>query len=66
MAFAPTLESLAGHRVPAWYDDAKFGIFIHWGLFSVPAFAARAESVAAAFRDHYDRAIWRHEELPRR
>jgi len=57
MAFAPTLESLAGHRVPAWYDDAKFGIFIHWGLFSVPAFAARAESVAAAFRDHYDRAI---------
>jgi alpha-L-fucosidase len=25
--------------MPAWFDDAKFGIFIHWGLYSVPAFA---------------------------
>ena len=24
--------------MPAWYEDAKFGIFIHWGVFSVPAF----------------------------
>lgn len=28
-----------GHRVPAWFEDAKLGIFIHWGLFSVPAWA---------------------------
>ncbi|NMC04880.1 MAG: alpha-L-fucosidase [Candidatus Lokiarchaeota archaeon] len=27
------------HPLPAWFDDAKFGIFIHWGLYSVPAFA---------------------------
>src|SRR3954464_2034217 len=25
---------------PEWYTDAKFGIFIHWGVYSVPAFAA--------------------------
>src|SRR3954453_22596629 len=25
---------------PQWYTDAKFGIFIHWGVYSVPAFAA--------------------------
>jgi hypothetical protein len=25
-------------EVPAWYLDAKFGIFIHWGVYSVPAF----------------------------
>lgn len=31
--------SLKNHRVPAWYDDCKLGIFIHWGLYSVPAFA---------------------------
>ena len=27
-----TWESVGTHRVPAWYDDAKLGIFIHWGL----------------------------------
>ena len=31
-------DSLAAWRVPAWYQDAKFGIFIHWGVYSVPAF----------------------------
>jgi alpha-L-fucosidase len=38
-AFSPTLESLNRHILPTWFDDAKFGIFIHWGLYSVPAFA---------------------------
>lgn len=32
-------ESLESHHVPAWYRDAKFGIFIHWGVYSVPAYA---------------------------
>jgi alpha-L-fucosidase len=36
--FAPTWDSLARFRVPEWYQDAKFGIFIHWGVYSVPAF----------------------------
>jgi len=31
-------ESLRASRVPDWYRDAKFGIFIHWGVYSVPAF----------------------------
>lgn len=39
MRFEPTEESLRAHVIPDWYHDAKFGIFIHWGLFSVPAFA---------------------------
>ncbi len=30
--------SLVNHKVPDWYRDAKFGIFIHWGVYSVPAF----------------------------
>jgi alpha-L-fucosidase len=37
--FEPTLASLNSHALPPWFDDAKFGIFIHWGLYSVPAFA---------------------------
>lgn len=32
--------SIDTRPIPAWYTDAKFGIFIHWGLYSVPAFAA--------------------------
>jgi alpha-L-fucosidase len=31
-------ESLRKHKVPKWYEDAKFGIFIHWGVFAVPAY----------------------------
>ncbi len=37
--YKDTWESLAQYRVPEWYADAKFGIFIHWGIYSVPAFA---------------------------
>lgn len=36
--FSATWESLKGARVPAWYEDGKFGIFIHWGVYAVPAF----------------------------
>src|SRR5450432_3638732 len=37
--YSPTLESLNQHPLPAWYADAKLGIFIHWGLYSVPGWA---------------------------
>jgi hypothetical protein len=36
--FVAEWRSLEGFEVPAWYRDGKFGIFIHWGLYSVPAF----------------------------
>lgn len=32
-------DRIPGHRAPPWFEDAKLGIFIHWGLFSVPAWA---------------------------
>jgi alpha-L-fucosidase len=37
--FAATTESLATHALPRWFDDAKFGIMIHWGIFTIPAWA---------------------------
>jgi alpha-L-fucosidase len=37
--YAPTAESLATHPLPTWFDDAKFGIMIHWGIFTIPAWA---------------------------
>src|ERR1700722_6429202 len=39
--FEPTEQSLAKHRVPSWYMNAKLGIFIHWGIYSVPGYAPR-------------------------
>src|SRR5947207_2053891 len=36
--FRPDWESLGKYEAPEWYRDAKFGIFIHWGAYSVPAF----------------------------
>lgn len=38
--FRPDWASLKGYTSPSWYDDAKFGIFIHWGVYSVPAFGS--------------------------
>jgi alpha-L-fucosidase len=38
-AYEPTVESLNKHPLPQWYNDAKLGIFIHWGLYSVPGWA---------------------------
>jgi alpha-L-fucosidase len=38
--FQPDWQSLAKYRAPDWYRDAKFGIFIHWVLYSVPAFGS--------------------------
>ena len=37
--YEPRWESVDRRPNPAWYGDAKFGIFIHWGVYSVPAFA---------------------------
>jgi alpha-L-fucosidase len=37
--FQPTWESIDRRPTPAWFTDAKFGIFIHWGVYSVPAYA---------------------------
>ncbi len=37
--FQPAWDSLKqNYKVPEWFVDAKFGIFMHWGLYSVPAF----------------------------
>src|SRR5579875_799141 len=37
--YTPDLASLRTHTVPAWFANAKLGIFIHWGLYSVPGWA---------------------------
>ncbi|HEY4818081.1 MAG TPA: alpha-L-fucosidase [Candidatus Acidoferrum sp.] len=42
--YEPTIESLNRHPLPQWYADAKLGIFVHWGLYSVPGWAPTVHS----------------------
>ena len=37
----PSWESINQRGYPQWFSDAKLGIFIHWGVYSVPAFASK-------------------------
>ena len=39
--YQPTWESLDKRPIPVWFEDAKFGIFIHWGPYSVPAWSPK-------------------------
>lgn len=36
--YKPDWQSLSKYPVPQWYKDAKFGVFIHWGVFTVPEY----------------------------
>lgn len=38
--YQPTWKSLDSRPLPPWYDEAKFGIFMHWGVYSVPSFGS--------------------------
>ena len=38
--YTPDWPSLDSRPIPSWYNDAKFGIFIHWGVFSVPSYGS--------------------------
>lgn len=48
-------EELDKRPMPQWWKDAKFGIFIHWGLYSVPAYAPvkDVQSVYDKYSEHY-------------
>ncbi|XP_053289924.1 plasma alpha-L-fucosidase [Pleuronectes platessa] len=38
--YEPNWDSIDSRPLPEWYDQVKFGIFIHWGVFSVPSFGS--------------------------
>jgi alpha-L-fucosidase len=52
--FQPTDASLQTHQAPYWFDDAKFGIFIHWGVYSVPGWAPVGQEYAEWYWQHLD------------
>lgn len=52
--YKDTWESLSQYRVPDWYKDSKFGIFIHWGLYSVPAYGSEWYSRNMYIKDSWE------------
>ena len=55
--YEPTWESIDSRPVPTWFEDAKFGIFIHWGVFSVPAYSPTARDKVGIY-DRYAEWYW--------
>jgi alpha-L-fucosidase len=49
--FEPTFESLRERVLPEWFDDAKFGIFVHWYPAAVPAFAPLSDDLFVQTRE---------------
>ena len=47
-----TWESVRSHKVPDWYNDAKLGVFVHWGLYSVPGWAPRVPDIQELLVHH--------------
>ena len=52
--FEPNWKSLDKRPCPRWFSDAKFGIFIHWGLYSVPAWGKTGEYAEWYWNHIYD------------
>lgn len=51
-AYTASNSSLEQHQAPDWFDNAKFGIFIHWGVYSVPAWGPVGKEYAEWYWDH--------------
>jgi alpha-L-fucosidase len=53
--YQPNWASLDQRATPQWWSDAKFGIFIHWGLYAVPAYAPvnEVDGVYEKYAEHY-------------
>ena len=53
--YKPTWDSLKRHTVPSWFQEAKFGLYTHWGVYSVPAYRhpSRGQDVTWYGRNMY-------------
>jgi len=56
--YEATWESIDSRPVPGWFEDAKFGIFIHWGLYSVPSYSPTVRDGVGIY-ERYAEWYWR-------
>jgi alpha-L-fucosidase len=57
--YEPTWASIDSRPVPQWFEDSKFGIFIHWGVFSVPAWGPLPRDGASIYECYAEWYWWR-------
>ncbi|GAA0622713.1 hypothetical protein GCM10009534_67710 [Kribbella sandramycini] len=55
--YTADLASLQQHQLPKWFQDAKFGVMLHWGLYSVPGFARKGVPFAELLQKEYEHAM---------
>ncbi|MGI6459282.1 MAG: alpha-L-fucosidase [Candidatus Hydrogenedentales bacterium] len=53
--YEPTWESLESRPLPGWFEHDKFGIFIHWGLYSVPSWGPKGRYSEWYWHDMQDK-----------
>lgn len=51
--YKPNWKSLDSRPIPEWFQDAKFGIFVHWGVYSVPAWRKLEPGLYASYAEWY-------------
>ncbi|MQC09051.1 alpha-L-fucosidase [Morganella morganii] len=56
--YQPDWSSLDSRDMPEWYNEAKFGIFIHWGIFSVPAWRKVDNSLFGSYAEWYYASVY--------
>jgi len=56
--YAPTWPSLDQRPVPSWFTNAKFGIFIHWGVYSVPAYRPVSPKMYETYAEWYGADVY--------
>lgn len=56
--YLPNWESLDSRTIPSWFNDAKFGIFIHWGIYSVPAWRKINDERFGSYAEWYYASVY--------
>src|SRR5215212_4003930 len=51
--FQPNWQSLNTRGIPSWFNESKFGIFIHWGVYAVPSYAPVIENSGDSYAEWY-------------
>ena len=56
--FQPTWSSLDSRVIPSWFQKAKFGIFVHWGVYSVPSWRKLSDERFGSYAEWYYATVY--------
>ncbi len=62
MHYTPNWNSIDSRHIPSWFQQVKFGIFIHWGVYSVPAWRKLESERYASYAEWYYARVMYNEE----